>query len=128
MKSNVSRLSVTIQLNVKFGMVLMTTPAFLVELKAIGMKDLYHIQGFMRLLMKRRNGMRWTHPDKTELKIHLKNLASTLPALAIFTLPGGMILLPVLAWYLDRRKKRLILSISPDQIKTPASGRPSQEK
>ena len=25
----------------------MTTPAFLVELKAIGLRDLYHIQGFM---------------------------------------------------------------------------------
>jgi hypothetical protein len=40
--------------------------------------------------------------------------------LAVFSLPGGM-LLPFLAWYLDRRKQRLILSISPDQIKTPAS-------
>jgi hypothetical protein len=45
--------------------------------------------------------------------------------LAVFTLPGGLLLLPLLAWYLDRRKQRLILSISPDLIKTPE---PKSEK
>jgi hypothetical protein len=99
----------------------MTTPAFLVELKAIGLRDLYHIQGFMRLLMKPRNGMRWTAEDKAEIRLHLRSVAASLPMLAVFSLPGGMLLLPFLAWYLDRRKQRLILSISPDQIKTPAS-------
>ncbi len=99
----------------------MTTPAFLVELKAIGLRDLYHIQGFMRLLMKPRNGMPWTAEDKAEIRLHLKSVAASLPMLAVFTLPGGMLLLPLLAWYLDRRKQQLILSISPDSIKTPAT-------
>ena len=99
----------------------MTTPAFLVELKAMGLKDLYHIQGFMRLLMKPRNGMPRTAEDKAEIRLHLKSVAASLPMLAVFTLPGGLVLLPLLAWYLDRRKQRLILSISPDSIKTPAS-------
>lgn len=99
----------------------MTTPAFLVELKAMGMKDLYHIQGFMRLLMKRRNGMRWTAEDKAEIRSHLKRVVATLPLLAVFTLPGGMLLLPFLAWRMDRRKKPQFLSISPDSIKTPSS-------
>ena len=97
----------------------MTTPAFLVELKAMGLKDLYHIQGFMRLLMKPRNGMPRTAEDKAEIRLHLKSVAASLPMLAVFTLPGGLVLLPLLAWYLDRRKQRLILSISPDLIKTP---------
>ena len=97
----------------------MTTPAFLVELKAMGLKDLYHIQGFMRLLMKPRNGMPRTAEDKAEIRLHLKSVAASLPMLAVFTLPGGLLLLPLLAWYLDRRKPRLILSISPDLIKTP---------
>ena len=99
----------------------MTTPAFLVELKAMGLKDLYHIQGFMRLLMKPRNGMPRTAEDKAEIRLHLKSVAASLPMLAVFTLPGGLLLLPLLAWYLDRRKRRLILSISPDLIKTPES-------
>jgi hypothetical protein len=99
----------------------MTTPAFLVELKAIGLRDLYHIQGFMNLLMKPRNGMPWTAEDKAAIRLHLKSVAASLPTLAVFTLPGGMLLLPLLAWHLDRRKRKLILSISPDSIKTPAT-------
>ena len=83
----------------------MTTPAFLVELKAMGLKDLYHIQGFMRLLMKPRNGMPWTAEDKAAIRLHLKSVAASLPMLAVFTLPGGLLLLPLLAWHLDRRKQ-----------------------
>src|SRR5262245_6241622 len=97
----------------------MPTPAFLVELKAIGLRDLYHIQGFMGLLMKPRNGMPWTPEDKAAIRFHLKIVGASLPMLAVFTLPGGMLLLPLLAWYLDRRKQKLILSISPDSIKSP---------
>ncbi|MSO23639.1 MAG: hypothetical protein EXQ58_10395 [Acidobacteria bacterium] len=96
----------------------MTTPAFLVELKAMGLRDLYHIQGFMRLLMKPRNGMPRTAEDKAAIRLHLKSGAASLPMLVVFTLPGGMLFLPLLAWHLDRRKRRLILSISPDSIKT----------
>jgi hypothetical protein len=83
------------------------------------MRDLYQIHGFMHLLMKPRNGLRWTAEDKSEIRSRLRNVASALPLLAVFTLPGGMLLLPFLAWYLDRRKKQKILSISPDSIKTP---------
>jgi hypothetical protein len=87
----------------------------------MGLRDLYHIQGFMRLLMKPRNGMPWTTEDKAAIRLHLKSVAASLPMLAVFTLPGGMLLLPLLAWHLDRRKRRLILSIRPDSIKTPAT-------
>ena len=77
----------------------MTTPAFLVELKAIGLRDLYHIQGFMNVLMKPRNGMPWTAEDKAAIRLHLKSVAASLPTLAVFTLPGGMLLLPLLAHF-----------------------------
>ena len=101
----------------------MATPAILLQLKAMGRKDLYHIQGFMQILMKPRNGERWTPGDKIAIRAHLKSLASTLPLLLVFTLPGGSLLLPLLAWHLDRRKKKLVASISPD---SPKSASPSQ--
>ena len=89
----------------------METPAFLVKLKAIGLEDLYHIQGFMHLLMKPRNGMRWTAEDKQELRSHLIPLAETLPYLAVFSLPGGLLLLPILARIMDRRKPGKLRSV-----------------
>jgi hypothetical protein len=95
------------------------TSAILRQLKAMGTKDICHLQEFMQLLMKPRNGMSWTREDKAAIRTHLRGLASSLPFLVVFTLPGGSLMLPLLAWHLDRRKKRQFLSISPDSIKTP---------
>jgi len=65
------------------------------------------IRGLMRLLMKTRNtDEKWTREEKIEIKRHLKNIAKIIPAVAIFSLPGGSFLLPVLAEVLDRRKIR----------------------
>jgi hypothetical protein len=97
----------------------MAIPAVLLRLKAMGRKDLYHIQGFMRLLMKPRNGTRWSAEDKSAILAHLKSLAASVPWVVVFTLPGGLLLLPLLAWNLDRRKKAKTLSIHPDSIKIP---------
>jgi hypothetical protein len=65
------------------------------------------IRGLMQLLMKIRNtDERWTREEKKEIKSHLKNIAKIIPAIALFSLPGGSFLLPVLAEALDRRKIR----------------------
>ncbi len=63
------------------------------------------MHGFMALLMKPRNGMPWLPEDKHLLLSHLKHLARILPVLGIFALPGSIVLLPLLAVFLDRRRK-----------------------
>ena len=65
------------------------------------------IKGLMQLLMKIRNtDEKWTREERTEIKSHLKNIAKIIPAVAIFVLPGGSLLLPILAEALDRRRVR----------------------
>jgi len=65
------------------------------------------IKGLMQLLMKPQNtNERWTKEERKEIKRHLKNVAKIIPAIAIFCLPGGSFLLPILAEVLDRRKTR----------------------
>jgi hypothetical protein len=65
------------------------------------------IKGLMQLLMKTRNtDEKWTREEKKEIKTHLINIAKIIPAVAIFALPGGSFLLPMLAEALDRRKTR----------------------
>jgi hypothetical protein len=65
------------------------------------------IKGLMQLLMKTRNtDEKWTREEKIEIKTHLKNIAKIIPAVAIFSLPGGSFLLPIFAEVLDRRKIR----------------------
>jgi len=72
--------------------------------------EVLSIKGLMQLLMKTRNtDETWTRDEKKEIKRHLKNIAKIIPAVAIFSLPGGSILLPVLAEAIDRRKIRRLL-------------------
>ncbi|MGH7352220.1 MAG: hypothetical protein ACREJJ_07595 [Candidatus Methylomirabilales bacterium] len=64
------------------------------------------VKDLMRLLMKNRNtGEKWTMEEIREIRAHLKHIAMLVPALIIFLLPGGSLLLPLLAEVLDRRKK-----------------------
>jgi uncharacterized membrane protein len=62
--------------------------------------------GVLRVLMKRRNREPWSDEDRRFLRAELRSAARTLPALAVLLLPGGLLLLPLYAWLLDRRRKR----------------------
>jgi hypothetical protein len=62
------------------------------------------VSGLMPLLMKRRNGRIWTPDDRAELGRHLRRLSNLSPYLAVLILPGGLLMLPALAWWLDRRR------------------------
>jgi hypothetical protein len=101
-------------------------PTVLASLKASIFREVRQAQGFMNLLMKPRNGMPWTTEDRSALHMHLRRLAQTLPILGLFSLPGGSVLLPLLALFLDRRKERnrKAFPVSPVQSRedgTPAS-------
>ena len=78
----------------------------LINKQAILMEVL-SIKGLMQVLMKIRNtDERWTREEKKEIRMHLKNIAKIIPTIVIFSLPGGSLLLPILAEALDRRKTR----------------------
>lgn len=64
------------------------------------------MRGLMPLLMKQRNGYRWTEADRLRIRIQLRKLASLSPYMVLFVSPGGLLALPVLAWWLDRRRQR----------------------
>jgi len=61
--------------------------------------------GAMPLLMKTRNGGRWTVQDRTELQLIVRAASAVSPYLFIWVLPGSVLLLPFLAWHLDIRRK-----------------------
>ncbi len=68
--------------------------------------EMSQVRGLMPLLMKPRNKQRWTHEDKRELREHLRCLSRISPYLVVIVLPGGLAMLPALAWWLDRRRIR----------------------
>ena len=70
------------------------------------LREAQYLNGFMQLLMKHRNsGVKWTKPEKEQLKDNLKHLSAYVPVFIIFLLPGGALLLPFLSDILDRRKE-----------------------
>lgn len=64
------------------------------------------VRGLMPLLMKHRNGDTWTRDERIELQQQLRALAHLSPYLVLLALPGSFAFLPVLAWWLDRRRHR----------------------
>jgi hypothetical protein len=69
-------------------------------------EEMAEMRGLMPLLMKQRNGYRWTDVDRKRISVHLRQLASMSPYLILFLAPGGIFALPFLAWWLDRRRLR----------------------
>ena len=70
------------------------------------LQEIMQVRGLMPLLMKQRNRQRWTPEDKRELMMHLKRLSKMSPYIAVIVMPGGFAMLPVIAWWLDRRRGR----------------------
>jgi hypothetical protein len=68
--------------------------------------ELVKVKGFMPLLMKRRNGDRWTVDERHQLIEQLNAMAHLSPYLVVLILPGSFLALPLLAWWLDRRRYR----------------------
>ena len=68
--------------------------------------EILHARGLMPLLMKPRNDQRWTPEDKQQLANHLRRLSSISPYLVVLAMPGGLLMLPALAWWLDRRRNQ----------------------
>lgn len=66
------------------------------------------VRGLMPLLMKPRNTRgsdHWSHEDKVLLKQHIRRMSRLSPYLVLLVMPGGLLALPVLAWWLDRRRR-----------------------
>lgn len=70
------------------------------------LKEVLAGKGIMQLLMKNRNtGEPWTRSELIQLRLHFLRISLVVPALIIFLLPFGSLMLPLLAEVLDRRKK-----------------------
>ena len=70
------------------------------------LSEMVQVKGLMPLLMKQRNKQRWTPEDKAELASHLRRLSRLSPYLVVVVMPCGFLMLPALAWWLDRRRNR----------------------
>jgi len=68
--------------------------------------EMSRVGGLMPILMRRRNKQEWTPAELAEIRAHLRHIAKLSPYLLVVVMPGGFAMLPVLAWWLDRRRNR----------------------
>jgi hypothetical protein len=80
--------------------------------KELILTEAQQFQGFLHLLFKQRNtNLKWTKEERQQIKNYLKRLSLYVPILIVFALPGGSLMLPVLAEILDRRKTRRMAQV-----------------
>jgi hypothetical protein len=70
------------------------------------LSEMVQVKGLMPVLMKRRNKQQWSREDKAEIKAQLRRMTQITPYLVVLVMPGGLVILPALAWWLDRRRNR----------------------
>jgi hypothetical protein len=70
------------------------------------MGEIQRSSGLLQILMKPRNGQDWTPQDRAALREHFNRLSRISPYLVLVVMPGGFFVLPVFAWWLDRRRVR----------------------
>jgi hypothetical protein len=70
------------------------------------LSEMSQVRGLMPILMRRRNKQEWSPEELAEIRAHLKRISKLSPYLVIIVMPGGFAALPVLAWWLDRRRTR----------------------
>ncbi len=69
-------------------------------------EEIAQIPGLMALLMKPRNGLRWTKAERAELRAQLRRLSRLSLYLATAVLPFTSLTLPLVAWWLDQRQQK----------------------
>lgn len=74
------------------------------------LSEMSQVRGLMPVLMKRRNKQEWTPENRAEIRAQLKRISMLAPCLVVIVMPGGFAVLPALAWWLDRRRKRRIVN------------------
>ena len=75
------------------------------------LKEMSQMRGLLRLLMKQRNGYRWTSDDREQIREHLRGLVKMSPYVVLFLMPGGFLLLPIMVWWLDRRRQNRLAEV-----------------
>jgi hypothetical protein len=68
--------------------------------------EIAQVPGLMALLMKPRNGQKWTRAERAELRAQLRRLSRLGLYLITAVTPGTSLTLPLLAWWLDRRQRQ----------------------
>ena len=64
------------------------------------------MKGSVVWLIRQRKQGAWTAVERDHLRDVMRSASSVSPYLFIWVVPGSLVLLPFLAWFMDRRRRR----------------------
>lgn len=73
--------------------------------------ELATMKGSIVWLIRQRQRGAWTTTERAHLRNVMRSASSVSPYLFVWVIPGSLVLLPFLAWFMDRRRRR------PDRLK-----------
>ncbi len=68
-------------------------------------QEMATIRGSVVWLVRQRRQGQWTAHERAHLREVMRTASSVSPYLVIWVVPGSLLLLPFLAWFIDRRRK-----------------------
>ncbi|RAR79704.1 hypothetical protein AX018_102526 [Paracidovorax anthurii] len=67
-------------------------------------KELATMRGSVAWLLRQRRQGRWSAEERERLRDVMRSASSVSPYLLVWAVPGSMLLLPFMAWFIDRRR------------------------
>lgn len=68
--------------------------------------ELATMKGSVVWLVRQRKQGAWSATERAHLREVMRSASSVSPYLFIWVIPGSLVLLPFLAWFIDRRRRR----------------------
>ena len=68
-------------------------------------REMATIRGSVVWLVRQRRQGQWTTAERAHLREVMRTASSVSPYLVIWVVPGSLLLLPFLAWFIDHRRK-----------------------
>ncbi|WP_240965001.1 hypothetical protein [Acidovorax sp. SRB_24] len=68
-------------------------------------RDMATLKGSVVWLVRQRRKGHWSAHERAHLREAMRTASSVSPYLLIWVVPGSMVLLPFLAWFMDRRRR-----------------------
>ena len=85
-------------------------------------REMATIRGSVVWLVRQRRQGRWTIEERAHLREVMRTASSVSPYLVIWVVPGSLLLLPFLAWFIDHRRKGHHLPAPPPPQPPPSEG------
>ena len=69
-------------------------------------REMATMKGSVRWLVQQRRQGQWSAQERSHLRDVMRSASSVSPYLFIWVIPGSMLILPFMAWFLDHQRKR----------------------